>query len=182
MKPPPWTDVPSLASDWVDGVRAIPSGQGPLLERIAERHATLERVHPFLDGNGRAGRLVTNLVLLRFGYPPALIYKRERPRYLTALRRADNGDVGLLAEVLARAVLDSLHRFVVPAVAGPARMVPLASLADNNMTVRALRAAAERGRLAAQRGSDGQWLSSRRHVDEYIQSRHRREATDAKRS
>src|SRR5581483_7795507 len=113
---------------------------------------------------GRTGRLVTNLVLLRFGYPPALIYKRDRDRYLKALRRADQGDAGSLAELLARAVVDTLQRFVVPAVAAPERMVPLTALADQTVTVRALRAAAERGRLVAQRDPTGQWLSSRHHV------------------
>ena len=175
MKPPPWSDVPPLMRDWVESVRQLRDHAGATLELIAEHHARFERIHPFLDGNGRTGRLVTNLVLLRFGYPPALIYKRDRERYLMALRRADRDDAGTLAEMLARAVLDTLQRFVVPAVAGPARMVPLAALTDRTISVRALRAAAERGRLAAQRGPDGQWLSSRRLVDDYKKRRHQRE-------
>lgn len=160
--------------DWVDSVRRLPQLDDSKLELVADHHARFERIHPFLDGNGRTGRLVTNLILLRFGYPPALIYKRDRDRYLRALRRADQGDSGALAEMVARSVLDTLQRFVVPAVAGPARMVPLAALADRTITVRALRAAAERGRLVAQRGSDGQWLSSRRYVDDYKKAKHRR--------
>lgn len=174
MKPPPWTDVPALMRDWVDSIRRLPERESTKLELVASHHARFERIHPFLDGNGRSGRLVTNLVLLRFGYPPALIYKRDRDRYLRALRRADQGDAGALAEMIARSVLDTLQRFVVPAVAGPARMVPLAALADRTITVRALRAAAERGRLVAQRGPDGQWLSSRRHVEDYKKAKHRR--------
>ena len=70
-----------------------------------------------------------NLLLVRLGYPPAIIYKRERVEYLRALRRADSGDFGLLGELLARAVLDNLYKFIVPAVAGPARLVPLPALA-----------------------------------------------------
>ena len=45
-------------------------------------------------------------------------------RYVAALRRADGGVPGPLGEFLARAVLDNLYKFVVPAVAGPARLVP----------------------------------------------------------
>lgn len=63
---------------------------------------------------------------MRLGYAPAIIYKRDRDRYLRALRVADQGDVGPLAEMVARAVIDNLYRFVVPAVAGPHRLVPLA--------------------------------------------------------
>jgi hypothetical protein len=40
------------------------------------------------------------------------------------LRRADAGDDGPFGELLARAVLDNLYKFIVPVVAGPARLVP----------------------------------------------------------
>ncbi|HEX7464012.1 MAG TPA: Fic family protein, partial [Actinomycetota bacterium] len=73
------------------------------------------------------------------------------------------------------AVIDTLMRFIVPAVAGPARLVTLAALADHETSARALRAAAERGRLRAQRDERGQWRSTRNWVDEYRASRYRRE-------
>ena len=41
------------------------------------------------------------------------------------MQRADDGDAGLLGELLARAMLDSLNRFILPNVAGPARLVPI---------------------------------------------------------
>ena len=77
----------------------------------------------------------------------------------------------------ATSILNSLHRFVIPAVAGPARLVPLAALEMPDVKAAALRAAAKRGRLRAARGPDGQWRSSRRWVDEYLASRYRRDAT-----
>jgi hypothetical protein len=112
-----------------------------------------------------------NLILIRLGYPPAIIQNRERSRYLRGLHKADTGDPGPLGEFLARSVLDTLHRFIVPAVAGPARLVPLVSLADQELSVFALREAAVRGRLKAQRESNGRWMSSRKWVEEYKQSR-----------
>ena len=115
-----------------------------------------------------------NLILVRLGYPPAVIYKRDRSRYLQALRKADSGSAGPLGEMLTRAVLDSLYRFVLPAVAGPARLVPLEALATPELGAAALRAAAGRGRLQATRGSDGRWRSSRVWLDEYVKSRYRR--------
>jgi hypothetical protein len=77
---------------------------------------------------------LTNLILVRLGYPPAIIQKRERERYLDALARADREDPGPLGELFARAVIDNLTRFVVPAIAGPARLVPLEALATQELS------------------------------------------------
>lgn len=174
MKPPDWTEVQARTTDCAKKASKLGSADRPLPEALAEVHAEFERIHPFLDGNGRTGRLVMNLLLIRLGYPPAIIRKMERTRYLKNLRRADAGDPGPLGEFLARAVIDTLMRFIVPAVAGPARLVPLAALADNELSHRALRAAAERGRLRAQRDERGQWRSSRAWVEEYRQDRYKR--------
>jgi cell filamentation protein, protein adenylyltransferase len=172
MTPPPHPEVQARMTDWVADVDAIPSDSAPIAEVVAKRHAAFERIHPFLDGNGRAGRLLTNLVLVRLGYPPAIIHKRDRPTYLDALGRADTGDPGPLGEIIARAITENLTRFIIPAVAGPARLVPLESLAAPDLGVVALRAAAERGRLRAVRGDDGRWRSSKQWLDNYRASRY----------
>jgi len=181
MRPPPWTQVPELLADWVKRVAALGASiaHGDLEAQavpveLAELHASFERIHPFLDGNGRTGRLVLNLALVRLGYPPAVIYKRQRNAYLDSLDRADNGDPGPLAELIARSVIDNLHRFVVPNIAGPARLVPLASLANDTISYEALRQAARRGRLEAEQGSDGVWRSSRKAVTTYQRNRFNR--------
>jgi hypothetical protein len=175
MKPPPWPQVHGEVAAWIERTaeltRCDPDG---LPELLAALHVRFEQIHPFLDGNGRTGRLALNLLLVRLGYPPAIIYKRDRGRYLTALRRADEHDFGALGELLARAVLDSLYRFIVPAVAGPARLVPLPALASEAVSADALRVAAARGRLKATRGADGMWRSSRAWVEEYVAGRQRR--------
>jgi hypothetical protein len=71
-------------------------------------------------------------------------------------------------------VLDNLYKFIVPAVAGPARLVPLPALANKAISHDALRVAAARGRLEASKGADGTWRSSRLWVDEYLRGRGRR--------
>jgi hypothetical protein len=175
MRPPPFPEVPQLVTTWIEEVNRLRHAD-PLLfsEELARVHARFEQIHPFLDGNGRAGRLVLNLILVRLGYPPAIVYKRARAQYLQALRRADRGDYGSLGELLARAVLDNLYKFVVPAIAGPARLVPLPALADDLLSADALRVAAARGRLEATKGADGTWRSSRVWVDTYKKTRHQR--------
>jgi Fic family protein len=175
MQPPDWPGVPALIGDWVSDAQTLRAvDESTIAEALAALHARFEQTHPFLDGNGRAGRLVLNLLLVRLGYPPAIIYKRDRSAYLAALRRADQGDAGPLGEFLARAVLDNLYKFVVPAIAGPARLVPLPALATKELSANALRVAAIRGRLKAAKAADGTWRSSRAWVDEYIASRYKR--------
>jgi len=174
MTPSPWTNVPAQVHTWLKQVNAIRPRTAAFPEEVATTHSRFEHIHPFLDGNGRAGRLVLNLVLVRLGYPPAIVYKNQRAKYLRALSRADSGDPGGLGEFIARAILDNLYKFVVPAVAGPARLVPLAALETDDLSHNALRVAAIRGRLQATKGSDAQWRSSRNWVDEYTESRYRR--------
>jgi len=181
MTPPPWPEVPVQLTDWVAEVVALGQNASPqidaelpLPEELARLHHRFECIHPFIDGNGRVGRLSLNLVLVRLGYPPVVIFKTQRSAYLRALQRADEGDHGALGEIIARAMLDNLNRFVVPNVAGPARLVPLAALADEDFTVPALRQAAQRGRLDAVQGPDGVWRSSRNAVKEYAVTKHSR--------
>src|SRR6202453_4974726 len=66
MTPPSWVDVPADVTDWIGSLASIASSDN-VIERIAAAHGELERIHPFLDGNGRAGRLVMNLLLVRVG-------------------------------------------------------------------------------------------------------------------
>ena len=106
-------------------------------------------------------------MLVRLGYPPVIILKRQRAQYLAGLQKADDGDSGPLGEILARATYDNLNRFILPNLPRPARVVPLAALASDEFSIVALRQAAQRGRLDAIQGVDGVWRSSRKAVDQY---------------
>jgi cell filamentation protein, protein adenylyltransferase len=186
MTPPPWSLVPARVQDWVDEVNVAvvhigDDGEAPLPEMLARLHNSFEKVHPFIDGNGRAGRLLLNLLLVRLGYPPIIVLKQQRAAYLAAMQKADSGDYCPLGEILARAMYDNLNRFIVPSLAGPARLVPLTALVDKEISLAALRQAAQRGRLDAVHGADGIWRSSRKAVQEYQRTRQHRGPSSASR-
>jgi Fic family protein len=86
FEPPPPEAVPSLMSEfstWMAG----PNDAEPLVF-AAEMHAWFETIHPFVDGNGRAGRLLVDLALLKRGLIRALVRADERDRYRAALKHA----------------------------------------------------------------------------------------------
>lgn len=163
---------PAIHADmtaWADGGTA--NAKGHPIGRIAERHAWFERIHPFTDGNGRVGRLLANWELVQAGYPPIVIRFQQRGRYLRGLERADNGDSTGLVELMARAVSESINRFILPRLAGDARLVPLRALAENSpYSPDYLRQLAIAGRLRAVRHG-ALWLSSHAALQEYMDSR-----------
>ena len=54
------------------------------IERAALFHLKFEGIHPFVDGNGRTGRLILNLMLMQAGYPPINVKYSDRKRYYEA--------------------------------------------------------------------------------------------------
>ena len=61
-------------------------------------HHKFEKIHPFMDGNGRTGRMILNYILLINNYPPLIIHTKIRTEYLNALRKADNAKPNELAK------------------------------------------------------------------------------------
>lgn len=58
-------------------------------------HYEFINIHPFNNGNGRTGRILMNIIALRFGYKPLELYHREgnsRKIYIGAMQSADNGN------------------------------------------------------------------------------------------
>ena len=56
-------------------------------------HHKFEKIHPFMDGNGRTGRILMNFILMKNNYPPVIIQKKNRSEFLDALSTADESFV-----------------------------------------------------------------------------------------
>lgn len=78
-----------------------------------EAHAQLVTIHPFSDGNGRTARLLMNLVLIKGGYPPALINPEDKPDYIDALElRQLTGDKTVFETFMAARLIESLDTYI----------------------------------------------------------------------
>lgn len=66
--------------------RALDDGQHPIVV-AAKFHGYYEYLHPFRDGNGRTGRLLSNFVLLRAGHPLLIVRLEDRASYISALQK-----------------------------------------------------------------------------------------------
>ena len=69
-------------------------------------------IHPFFDGNGRTVRLLFNLLLMKEGFPPAIILKNDRKKYYDALNFANNGNYSKLALLILQALERSLDIYL----------------------------------------------------------------------
>lgn len=100
--------VPQLLQSTEKAVAA--ASAHPLV--IASRfHGYFEYLHPFRDGNGRTGRLLSNYILLRMGHPQFVILREERQQYISALRqiRTEGTDEHLTAFFISAATAHMEH-------------------------------------------------------------------------
>jgi Fic family protein len=81
------------------------------IERLARVHLTFEHIHPFIDGNGRIGRVVLNYLLYQLGFPPIIVRTKGKEKYYATLREFDtSGKVMPFQRHLSVLVLESMHR------------------------------------------------------------------------
>ena len=78
------------------------------IDCLAYAHYEFIRIHPFNNGNGRTGRMLMNLIALKFGYKPLELYHREgegRKIYINALREADKGNSAPLINLIRKELI-----------------------------------------------------------------------------
>jgi len=96
-------EVPFKMNQFLKGINFY---QKDIIAKVAHDHYQFEAIHPFFDGNGRVGRLITITQLLSQGFAPVIIKVDDRNKYYLALARADLGYyeniVGIIYEGLIR--------------------------------------------------------------------------------
>lgn len=100
----------------------------PHLHKAARFHAEFENIHPFLDGNGRIGRVINNVILMKFGFPPIIIRNKEKDTYYQALRSYDaSHTIQPIIRIFEIALLESFYKRI--AYVDGLHIIPLAEYA-----------------------------------------------------
>jgi len=87
--PQPWSipvEVEKLLADYHGEMQNLHP-----IEKAALFHLRFESIHPFIDGNGRTGRLLMNLELMKEGFPPIDIKFQDRARYISCFHEWNAG-------------------------------------------------------------------------------------------
>lgn len=100
------------------------------VDKIARFHLEFETIHPFLDGNGRIGRVVINYQLERLGFPPIIVQDKEKREYYDSFSEyRDDKKITKMTRIIARGLMESLHKRI--AYLSGMRIIPLAEHAKN---------------------------------------------------
>ncbi len=165
--PPNPAKVPALMQE-VYGLLKTKGGEP--IETAARIHQRFVDIHPFIDGNGRTARLLLNFYLMRNGYPPVIILRAERKKYINMIikARAEN-DITPFANFVAKAVERSLDIYLDCLGRNPGDYIDLseaAKISKNGYSQEYLSLLARTGKIGAvQFGRN--WKITREALEEY---------------
>ncbi len=84
----PWYAIPDSMDGWIEGANlsiglmiSIFGSEDETIEAIKGDHIVFESIHPFIDGNGRTGRILLNWQRLKAGLPILIIKEEEKQEY-----------------------------------------------------------------------------------------------------
>ncbi len=109
--PPNANKVSDLIDQLITFINDNPLGLNDIVLSTIFHHK-LVWIHPFFDGNGRTVRLAMNLLLMRKGFPPAIILKNDRKKYYEALNQANKGKYHKLCLLMLQALERSLNIYI----------------------------------------------------------------------
>ena len=166
IRPPSYHKIVKLIDEYIQNIEKL---KLQTIKKASFIHHEFVRIHPFIDGNGRVARLLTNFYLMKKGYPPIVIQKEDRKKYYRSLNKADQGDLSEFAMFIARSVNESIQYYLSSFI-DEERLVTLSELSkrsDYSQEYLSLRA--RQGKLDAVK-IENVWYSSKRALSDYEKS------------
>ena len=111
FSPPNARKVSGYLDDLIAFINTNPQHLNPI-ELATLFHHKFVWIHPFFDGNGRTVRLAMNLLLMRDGFPPAIILTNDRTKYDAALNQANKGNYQKLMLLMSQAIERTLNIYL----------------------------------------------------------------------
>jgi Fic family protein len=164
------SDLMQELMDWVNASEDL----HPLV-RATVFHHRFVYIHPFFDGNGRTVRLLFNLLLMKDGYPPAVILKNDRKKYYDALNKANKGDYSKLFLLVLQAAERSLNIYV-NALTNNDDYKPIVQIVNESQSPYGqeyISLLARRGKIDAYK-ENGVWYTTEEAITDYITKRKRK--------
>ncbi len=176
-KPPSAIEVPQLMEDMIKWLKKNERRLHPV-ELATLLHYKLVHIHPFFDGNGRVARLIMNVIILKAGYPLAIILKNDRKKYYRVLQKADEGDYEPLIRFIAQSVDRTLTIYLdalTPAhkKKKKERFISLAEASQlTRYSAKYLNLLVIQGKLEAHKAGRN-WVTTKEAIERYIKGRKR---------
>lgn len=148
----------------------------PLVVSASIFHHRFVWIHPFFDGNGRTARLLFNLLLMKQGFPPAIVLQQDRKKYYDALNRANQGHYGKLVLLILQALERSLDIWLSQLEDNQDEFRPLSNLVEEENLPYGheyLSLLIRQGKLAGYKEGKN-WLTTRQAVESYLNNRKRK--------
>jgi len=169
IMPPPAFEVPQLTRDLLEWAKNNPEELRPI-ELATVLHHRFVEIHPFDDGNGRVGRLLMNMLLIKNGYPLTVIKTVDRRRYYDSLQKADNSNPRPIVNFVARCVEQSLDLYLsaVEPTEPKTQLLSLAEAAKHTpYSQEYLSFLARQGKIAAVKVGRN-WQINQKALDDYL--------------
>lgn len=173
--PPNANKVPDLLDELIDFINTNPLNLNAI-ELATIFHHKLVWIHPFFDGNGRTVRLSMNLLLMRCGFPPAIILNNDRKKYYEALNQANNGNYQKLTLLMCQSLERTLNIYINALPDTDTEYVEISNLVQEpNMPYgqEYISLLARTGKIDAYKEGRN-WLTTREAVEDYISNRKRK--------
>jgi Fic family protein len=153
-----------------------PVNKLPTVAKAAIFHHRFVWIHPFFDGNGRTARLLSNLLLMKAGFPPAIILKNDRKKYYDALNKANQGDYAKILLLTMQALERSLDIYLSNLSNSYDDYQPISDIvgeADFPYSQEYVSLLARQGKIDAFKEGRN-WLTTKKAVEQYMESRERK--------
>ena len=173
--PPNALKISSLLDELIDFVNENPLGLN-IIELATVFHHKFVWIHPFFDGNGRTVRLVINLLLMKEGFPPAIILKNDRAKYYAGLNSANKGNYQKLNLLMAQALERTLNIYLSAIPGNDTEYTEISNLVkevDLPYGQEYISLLARQGKIDAHKEGRN-WFTTKEAMEDYVKNRKRK--------